>query len=192
MPKKNNFQLINILKIIGRMLQSRCNADLVLSGNLPHTTLKTFFNSNQKMIVIKVVPNFMLISKTPSFPVSQSIWNGKNPVFGPFLHIIAINLNYLVVFSLENGENRGKTGSTGSRQIPLSQIYHAWSPLNIFCEISLPKKLISGGARWACSSGTCWRLPWPTLPWQDFQNGLKGSPHVWGRPWSPICAWQKK
>ena len=56
--------------------------------------------------------------------------------------------------------NRSETGA----DMPNNQIYHVWSLLNTSCFLFLPKKWISWGPRWACSTPSCWRGFW--TPWQ--------------------------
>ena len=90
----------------------------------------------------------MLISKRPGFLVSRSIWNRKIRFLVHFLHIIAINLNYLVVFSLKTG----KTGKNRSYQVK-ADLFESNLPCMVTIEHILSNKLAQKVDFWGCQMG---------------------------------------
>ena len=56
---------------------------------------------------------------------------------------------FFIILTPKTGK---KTGPNRIREVRFDKMYHAWSPLNIFCFKTLLVKLISGAARWACTT----------------------------------------
>ena len=80
-------------------------------------------------------------------------------------------------FWLNFSGKREKTGSKTGQDDIFYKICHTWPSLKVSCFRTLAKKLICGGPRWPCYTGTCQSDFWQTAKTRIFRLWFFGSPH---------------